>query len=558
MANEKDVEAVSSGHAETHEAPAPLPVYTKGGSKDDMRAMIEKDLLDSRYNNTERGLKSRHVQMMALGGTLGTGLFVGSGQALAIGGPAFLFGAYIFIGSLVYMVVTAVAEIGTYLPVHGGTMSYYGYRYVSRSLGFALGYLYWYSMGILIPNEIVAGALIIGYWDTNVHVGVWITVLLVVILLLNVLPVGWYGEAEFWFASMKVLMLLGLLFLAFILFWGGGPNRQRLGFHYWKDPGAANEYIVKGDIGRFCALLQSLVLSAFAFLFAPELIIQTSGEMESPRHNIPRCSRRYFYRLAIFYVFGSLAIGIMCPSNNASLTNGGAGAGSSPFVVGIKIATIPVLDSIVNAAVLTSAWSSGNSYLYMSSRALYSLAVAGNAPSVFKTCNRYGLPWVALIASACFAPLSYLAVANGSSQVFNWFVSLTNTSGFISWVCSCFIYLRFRKACTVQGVDRPYKSRLQPWGAYVGMVGFTFMILINGFQNFFPQKWSVSGFFTAYIGIPFFFVLYFGHKIIYRKDPWAWKVEDIDLVTGLEEIEAADIPPKKATGPLRFISWVWD
>ncbi|WEW58090.1 hypothetical protein PRK78_003557 [Emydomyces testavorans] len=554
MANEKDMEVGAAGVHNTTP-----PTYEKADdNRDHIRAMIEKDLLDSRYSQTQRGLKSRHVQMMALGGTIGTGLFVGSGQALAIGGPAFLLGAYIFMGSLVFMVVTAIAEIGTYLPVHGGTMSYYGYRYVSRSLGFALGYLYWYSMGILVPNEIVAGSLIIDYWKTNVPIAAWITILLIVILTLNVLPVKWYGESEFWFASIKVIMLLALLMLAFILFWGGGPSHRRLGFHYWKDPGAANEYIVKGNAGRFAALLQCVVLSAFAFLFAPELIIQTAGEMQSPRYNIPRASRRYFYRLFFFYILGSIAIGVICPSNNSALTHGGAGAGSSPFVVGIKNAGIPVFDSVINAVILTSAWSSGNSYLYMSSRALYSLAVSGNAPSIFKSCNRYGLPYYALMASACFSGLSYLAVAKGSSQVFNWFVSLTNTSGFISWTCCCIIYFRFRKATEVQGVTRPYQSHLQPYGAYIGICGFIFLILINGFQVFFPQKWTVAGFFTSYIGIPAFLILYFGHRIVYRHDPWMWRSEDIDLVTGLEEILAAEEPPKRRTGWVKYVTFLWE
>ncbi|KAK2735001.1 hypothetical protein FQN57_001377 [Myotisia sp. PD_48] len=529
-----------------------------GEKRNHMRAMVEADLLDTRYSQTQRGLKSRHVQMMALGGTIGTGLFVGSGQALAIGGPAFLLTSYIFIGALVFMVVTAIAEVGTYLPVHGGTMSYYGFRYVSRSMGFSLGYLYWYSLGILVPNEIVAASLVIEYWHSGVHIGVWITIMLIVIIALNLLPVRWYGEAEFWFAGIKVIMLLGLLMLSFILFWGGGPTRQRLGFHYWMNPRAANEYIVKGNAGRFVALLQCIVLSSFAFLFAPELIIQTAGEMESPRWNIPRASRRFFYRLTFFYIFAALAISVTCPSDNSALTNGGAGAGSSPFVVAIKNAGIPVLDSIVNAVILTSAWSSGNSYLYMSSRALYSQAVAGNAPHIFKACNRYGLPYVALGASSLFSALSYLAVRNGSSVVFNWLVSLTNTSAFISWTCCCIIHFRFRKATAIQGVEIPYKSHLQPWGARIAIFGFVFLTLINGFQNFFPQKWSVSGFFTSYIGIPAFLVLYFGHRLVYRSDPWVWRAEDVDLQTGLEEILAAEQPPKVHTGFLKWVNILWE
>jgi amino acid transporter len=184
----------------------------------------------------------------------------------------------------------------------------------------------------------------------------------------------------------------------------------------------------------------------------------------------------------------------------------------------------------------------------MSSRSLYSLAVSGNAPSIFKSCNRYGLPYVALAASSCFTALAYLSVGSSSGVVFNWFVNFTNTSGFISWTCCCIIYFRFRKATDTQGVDRPYKSHLQPWGAYIGIVGFVFLILINGFTVFFPSKFTVSGLFTAYIGVPAFLILYFGHRIVYRRDPWAWKPEDVDLHTGMDEVAAAERPPKVRRG----------
>jgi amino acid transporter len=116
-------------------------------------SIVAADFLGDRFATTQRGLKSRHAQMIALGGTIGTGLFVSSGQTLALGGPAFILVSYIIITILVYFIVTAITEVATYLPVHGGTMSYYGYRYVSRSMGFAMGYLYWYALGILVPYE---------------------------------------------------------------------------------------------------------------------------------------------------------------------------------------------------------------------------------------------------------------------------------------------------------------------------------------------------------------------------------------------------------------------
>lgn len=131
-------------------------------------------------------------------------LFVGSGQVLAKGGPAFILAGYCIITCLVFFVVTAITEVATYMPIHGASMAYYGYRYVSRSMGFALGYLYWYALGILVPYEITAAGLVIDYWENPVNIAVWMTIMLVVIIGLNFLPVRFYGETEFWFAGTKV------------------------------------------------------------------------------------------------------------------------------------------------------------------------------------------------------------------------------------------------------------------------------------------------------------------------------------------------------------------
>ncbi|BCR92067.1 proline permease PrnB [Aspergillus chevalieri] len=513
----------------------------KGGP---LQAIVEADLLDERYQTTQRGLKNRHVQLIALGGTIGTGLFVASGQAMAIGGPASLLVGYIIISVIIYSLVTAVGEVASYLPVHGASMSYHGFRYVSRSLGFAMGYLYWYSLAILMAYELTACSLIISYWNTSINVAVWISIMLVVVVVLNFLPVRGYGEVEFWFAGVKIITLLGLFLLSFILMLGGGPDHDRKGFRYWNNPGAMNEYLVGGNAGRFVALLATIQKSSIAFIFGPELIVLSGSEMVSPRQNVSRAVRNFVYRLVFFYILGALAIGVICPSNDSRLTSGGAGAGSSPFVVGIKNAGIPALDHIINAAILTSAWSAGNAFLYMSSRSLYSLAVSGNAPKVFKTCNRRGVPYYAVGASSLFAGLAYLSVGSSSSVVFNWLVNFTNTSGFISWTCCCIVYFRFCRAVQVQGIEKPYESRLQPWGAYIGMAGSILLMLINGFTVFFPSEWSISNFFTAYIGIPAFLALYFGHRIVYWRDPWAWKPEDVDMQTGLQEILEAEEPPR--------------
>ncbi|KAF2003431.1 histidine permease [Amniculicola lignicola CBS 123094] len=517
------------------------------------------EIFDERYETTKRGLKSRHAQMIALGGTIGTGLFVGSGQTLNRGGPAFIVGSYVLMSFLIFCVVSAIVEVAAYLPTPGSSMNLFGYRYVSRSMGFALGWLYFYSLGILVPYEITAAGLVIEYWTPPVNIAVWITIMIIVIVGLNVLPVKFYGETEFWFAGTKVIMMTGLLMVSFILFWGGGPNRDRLGFRYWRDPGAANTYLADGNTGRFLALLSTLVLSAFPFTFAPELLIATGGEMRSPRRNLPIAARRYIYRLIFFYIGCVLAISVICPSNDPSITSGGAGAGASAFVVGIKNAGIEVLDSIINAGIIISAWSSGNSFLYLSSRSLYSLALSGNAPRIFKTCSRSGVPYYAVAASSLFCGLAYLNVGSSSAVVFNWFVNLTNTSGFISWICCSIVYLRFRKACIAQNItDLPYHSKLQPYGAWCAIVGFVFLCLINGFNVFWPQNWNPSSFLTAYIGIPIFLIIYGVHRVWAWNDPWAYSPEDVDMHTGMPEVLAEETPAKKVDGPWwRKLSLIW-
>ncbi|OMP82721.1 putative proline-specific permease put4 [Diplodia seriata] len=488
---------------------------------------------------TKRNIKSRHAQMIAIGGSIGTGLFVGTGQALAIGGPGIVLLAYCLTAILVYGVVTAVIEVGAYLPLSGSSTASFCSRFVSPSLGFALGWLYFYSFGIIVAYEITAAAIVIDYWPNNIHVAVWISIMMIVIIALNLSPVGIYAETEFWFASLKVIMIVGLLLLSLILFLGGGPSHDRLGFRYWQNGAAVKPYITTGGGGRFTSFLYVWVFSGFSFYFGPELIIFTSGEMRNPRKNLPIASRHYFWRLIIFYVLGVLAIGVTCDSSSAGLTSWSGDASASPWVMAIQNASIPILPSIINAGILCSAWSAGNAYLYMSSRSLYSLAVSGNAPAIFARCNGWGLPMYSVAAASCFAPLAYLSCGAQAGVVFNWLVSLTNTAGYTSWVVCCLVFIRFRKACDVQGVAAPYRSRSQPYMAWVSLVFLSFLLLCNGFTCFYPGRFTVSGFLTTYIGISLFLALWIGHKLLRGlKDPWMTGPTEVDLTTGLREVEA--------------------
>lgn len=493
---------------------------------------------------TKRGLKSRHGQMIALGGTIGTGLFVGSGQALHMGGPVFLVVSYAVLSLLVLGIVTATTEMSAYLPVPGSSMTYYASRFHSTSLGFALGWVYWYVFSITVPAEITAATLVVNYWNNSVPVAAWLTIFMVIMVALNCFPVKVYGETEFWFASLKVIGIIGLLFMAVVLIFGGGPNHQLLGFHYWKHPGPVNEYIVPGNSGRLCAFISTITFSMFAFAFAPELLVVTGGEMQSPRRNLPKAGKRYFYRLVLFYVLGAFAISMIISYKDSHLLSGGSGAGASPWALAARNAGIKGLDSVINAVILVSALSAGNSYLYLSGRVLYSMAVAGHAPKIFLRCTKSGIPYYAVACSAIVSLLAYLYVSSRGATVFNWFVNLINTGGYQSWICICIVYLRFRKATIVQGVnDLPYRSRLQPYVAWISGTIFTLLLLLSGYKVFLRGQWNTSDFLTAYIGIPIFFALYFGHRLVAaRTEKWVRPPEEVDLSSGLAEVLENEVP----------------
>ncbi|KAJ5215980.1 uncharacterized protein N7498_002387 [Penicillium cinerascens] len=495
-------------------------------------------------SETHRGLSSRHIQFLALGGCIGTGLFVGSGQALSMVGPAPLLMAYIVMSTVVYFVMNMLGEMTTYLPVRGVSVPYLISRFTEPSLGFAVGYNYWYSFSMLTASEVTAAGLVVQYWLTSVSVGVWIAIILLVVLFLNIVAVSWYGEAEFWFASLKIIAIIGLIILGVVLFFGGGPNHDRLGFRYWQTPGAFVEpYLVSNvNTGRFLAFWTALIKSGFSFIFSPELITTAAGEAVSPRRNIPKATNRFIYRLFAFYVLGSLVIGVTVAYNDKNLlsgvASGASGAGASPFVIGIQNAGIKGLNHVINAAILLSAWSSGNSWVYAGSRTLYSLACAGNAPKVFTRCTKNGVPYPAVLVTWSIGLLAFLNLSSSGANVFYWFTNITTVGGFLSWVLVGFAYLRFRKALAFNGLleSRPFKTPFQPWGTYYAMVVIALLAITNGYAVFFPGSFTASGFLVSYIVFAIFFALYFGHKIWYRT-PWMVPVADVDVISGKEEID---------------------
>jgi len=513
-----------------------------------------------------RGLKARQISMIALGGAVGTGLIIGSGTALRRGGPLGLLLGYAFVGFVCYLVMVSLGEMASYLP-HKKGFAGYATRFVDPALGFALGYNYLFKYLIVTPNNINAAGVVIQYWTTSVHIAVWMVIFIGAIFIVNFLGVRVFGELEFWFSSIKVLSLIGLLLMGIIIDLGGNPKHDRIGFRYWRHPdGPMAKYLIaqvkNTSLSIFLGFWSTLTNALFAYI-GTELIGVTVGEAENPRRNIPIAIRRTFWRILVFYVGGVFVIGLVVPSTDKTLftaTQSKAGAAASPFVVATTLVGIRVLNHVINAAILVFVMSAANSDLYIGSRTLYGLAVEGKAPAIFKKVNRRGVPWPALILCTAFCFLVFLNVKTSSAKVFGYFVNLVSTFGALTWMAIVYSHIRFMKALKVNGMQRenlPYKAPFQPWGAWFALISTGIITFFKGFDTFIP--WNAANFVTNYIGIPIFFTLWLTYKLVFKTK--LIRYDEVDLTTGLKTIDDEEkrfLEQEAAKGPRSRLKRIWD
>ncbi|KAF2867409.1 histidine permease [Massariosphaeria phaeospora] len=494
-----------------------------------------------------RGLKSRHITMIAIGGAIGTGLIIGTGKALAQSGPGSILISYTLVGLLVYVVMCALGEMAAWLP-NGAGFAGYATRYVDPALGFALGYTYWFKYIIITPNQLTAASLVIQEWKKpeEVNPGVFIAVFMVVIISINYFGIKFFGELEFWLSSIKVVTIVGLILLSFILAVGGGPNGQATGFKYYKNPGGFKPYIMSGDAGKFLGFWSSLINAVFAYL-GTELIGVTVGEAQNPRKTIPRAIKLTFYRILFFYVLSVFFLGMLVPYNSPELgfaasKKAGTKASASPFVVAIKLAGIKHLPGIINGAILLFTFSAANSDLYIASRTLYGLANQGHAPRFFAWTDKRGVPVPALGFSAMFCMLAFMNVSDDAKTVFGYFVNLVTIFGLLTWISLLVTHIYFVKARRAQGItdaQMPYVAPFGMIGSYIALFFCCLIAITKNFSAFTHDKeygnFDVKNFITGYLGIPLYLIMIFGYKF-WTKSKGIPPAE-ADFYTGKDEID---------------------
>ncbi len=464
-----------------------------------------------------RGLAQRHLSMLGIAGAIGTGLFLGLGGAIQTGGPVGALLGYATTGLVVCAVQFALGEVSALLPVTGSFVRHTEFL-VDPALGFAIGWNLVLGSLLSIPAEITAICVLFEFW-TDLNPAIFIVVFIVLTAGVGFSFVRIFGEVEFVFALLKMALVIFLILLGIVIDAGGVPGTPTIGFRYWRNPGPFVEQVATGNWGKFLGYWSVMAGAVFSFA-GVESLAMAAAETRNPRRAIPRAVKRVFARVAIFYILAVLIVGLLVASNDPRLDDASGTAAQSPFVIAASAAGIPAIPSIVNAVVITSAWSASNQSLLAGTRVLYGLALKGQAPRVFLRTTAWGVPYPCVILYTVFMALSFMSLSNGALTVFWWLVYLTAAGVLISWSAILLNHIRLRLAMKKQGIPT---SRL-PWhngwtcrstqlerlcnaltraiSVYTSSAALFMCILIlltGGYRVFTTGNWDPAAFVSSYL-----------------------------------------------------------
>lgn len=471
----------------------------------------------STHTGLQRSLRPRHLSMIAIGGAIGTGLFVASGSSISTAGPGGALLAYALIGVMMYFVMSSLGEMATFLPV-AGSVETYATRYVDPAFGFALGWNYWYNWATTLAAELAAGAIVMKYWFPHSSSVMWSVLFLCLLLLLNIVSVRGYGEGEFWFAGVKVLTVVAFLVVGILMIFGVMSGRTAVGFQNFALGGTPFH-------GGVMSIFSIFLVAGFAFQ-GTEVVGLASGESVNPAKTVPKAIRQVFWRILIFYVLAIFVIAMLIPYTDPRLLNSDVNhVAVSPFTLVFERAGLAFAAGVMNAVILTAVLSAGNSAVYASARMLWALAKDGKAPRIFAKVTLRGVPVNALIVNALFALASLLLSFLGHQAVYTWMLNASGLTGFIAWLGIAVSHYRFRRAYVKQGRDirqLAYTAKWYPFGPIFAIVLCLVIVIGQDCSAFVDGSVDWKGVAATYIGVPLFLALWFGYK-------WAKKTKVVPL-----------------------------
>ncbi|KAH9909549.1 amino acid permease/ SLC12A domain-containing protein [Xylariomycetidae sp. FL2044] len=517
----------------------------QSGSADDVvekRGSITGDVFVTDHgadSELQRRLSTRHVTMIALGSSIGMGLWLGSGTSLHDGGPAGIFLGYVLAGSMIWCVSHSIGEMACMYPLPSAFVQWTG-KFVDQSAAFALGWSYWFSYCITIANELQAANTVIGFWTHAVPIAAWITIWWAVIVLVNVGAVTLFGEIEVIASTIKFGWIF-VVIISMIVMSAGGAGYSAVGFRYWNENPFPNGF--KGFLSVMPTCIFAMSGSENSGLVA--------AETANPRKSVPRAVGSIWLRLSMFYLIGSLMITINVSPDNPDLF-GGEGTNASPFVIAYRDAGLPALAHIMNAIILISVISTGTISGYGGSRTTMGLAHLDMAPKQFATADKTGRPWWGLIPTFILGGgLAYLNVSESGADVFGWFSNLTSLFTLFGWGMICLAHIRFRWAWARQGrtpEELPWKSWIYPYGAWWGLAMCIILIVVQFYLAVSPlgKSPSAENFFGNYVSVIAIVIFYLGARAYYRGSWWV-NLDTIDLDNN-RRFYKDDVEKAKVTG----------
>ncbi|MBV9576278.1 MAG: amino acid permease [Gammaproteobacteria bacterium] len=452
-----------------------------------------------------RKLNSRLINMIAIGGSIGTGIFLASGNALYLAGPGGVLTAYLITGVMVYFLMTSLGEMAAFMP-STGSFYIYASRFVDPALGYALGWNYWYNWAVTVASEISAASLVMHFWFPHSPSFIWCAAFLFIVVSFNALSARGFGEAEYWFSFIKVSVII-IFIVAGTGILLGVTKYEAGGFKNW----------VIGDApfhGGWLAVFSAFMIAGFSFQ-GTELIGIAAGESHNPQETIPKAIKQIFWRILLFFVLSIFLISLLIPYTAKELA--GSDVAMSPFTLVFSQYGIHFAASLINGVILIAILSAGNSGMYASTRMLWYLARQRHVPAVFAKVNHRGVPIPALMITTLVAMLAFLTSLFGNGKVYFWLISASSLSGFIAWLGIAISHYRFRKAYLQQGNDLkklPYVAKGYP---YAPLFSFTLCLIVIAGQNykaFAGNHIDWYGVIVSYIGLPIFLILWLGYKCL--------------------------------------------
>ncbi|AAY91983.1 amino acid permease [Pseudomonas protegens] len=396
-----------------------------------------------------RSLKSRHIFMLSLGGVIGTGLFMGSGVTINQGGPWGAILSYLGAGFLMYLVMVCLGELSVQMPVSGSFQAH-ATKYIGPATGFMIGWVYWMSWATTVGLEFTAAGMLMQRWFPGVPIWYWSALFVALLFGINALATRAFGEAEYWFAGVKVLAILSFIVVGALVIFGvidlpsGAPAPM---FDNLK-----GDSLFPNGLPAVFAVMMTVV---YAFQGC-EIMGVAAGETDQPEKSIPRAVRNVVFRVLIFYVLAVMVLAAIIPWQQAGLVE-------SPFVQVFDMVGIPYAADLMNFVILTAILSVGNSGLYASTRILWAMSKSGMAPKALSPLSKQGVPLRALFITLCFALISLMTSFIAADTLFMVLMAVSGMAGTVTWIVIALAQYRFRRQFLREGGQLEQLKYRAPW-----------------------------------------------------------------------------------------------